>query len=283
VTGAPFTPALVLLVIGAGALHSVWNAIAAAVKDRLMAFAVISVAATAGGGLALGLAGLPAGAAVPFAVTSAVIHVGYQLALMNSYRIGSFNQTYPIARGLSPLLVALGAYVFAGERLAALPLAGILILATGLMSLALSGGRLARADLPAVGAAVLTGLTIAGYTIVDGLGVRLAHNPAGYGGLLFALEGPPLVLIAALRRPTSAWRDRSTIARGLLAGVISLVAYGTVLWAQTKAPLAEVAAVRETSVIFAAVIGLIFLHESFGLRRIAASVLIAAGIILVAL
>jgi drug/metabolite transporter (DMT)-like permease len=280
--GNQFTPLVVVIVIGAGALHAAWNAIAAAVTDRLMAFALIGVASTVGGLLALALTGMPAPAALPYVGLSVVIHVGYELALMNSYRIGSFNQTYPIARGTSPLVVAIGAYFLASERLGALPLAGIVILGAGLMSLALSAGRLARSDLPAVGAAVITGLTIASYTIVDGLGVRLADNPFGYAGLLFAVQGPVFPLIALLRRPASSWRDLAVARRGLLAGALSLVAYGAVLWAQTRAPLAEVAAVREVSVVFAALIGMIFLHESFGTRRVAASIMIAIGIVLIA-
>lgn len=280
--GAHLTPLLVVLVIGAGALHATWNAIAAGVSDRLMAFALIGAAATVGGVIAVLLAGMPARAALPYVIASAVIHVGYELALWNSYRIGAFNQTYPIARGISPLVVAVGAYVIVGERLGGLPLAGVIILAAGLMSLALSSGKLARADAPAVGAAVLTGLTIASYTIVDGLGVRAAHNPLGYTGLLFALEGPAFPLIAAFCRPLSSLRDLPAVGRGLLAGVLSMIAYGVVLWVQVRAPLAEVAAVRETSVVFAALIGMIFLRERFGARRVAASLLIAAGIILVA-
>jgi drug/metabolite transporter (DMT)-like permease len=247
-----------------------------------MAFALINVTAMVISGIVLAVTGLPAGRAVPFVILSAVIHVGYELALMNSYRVGAFNQTYPIARGTSPLVVAIGAYFLANERLGALPLTGIVILAAGLMSLALSAGRLARADLPAVGAAVITGLTIAAYTIVDGLGVRRSGDSLAYGGLLFLLQGPPFLLLAAVRRPAAAWRDTALLWRGALAGVLSLVAYGAVLWAQVRAPLAEVAAVREVSVVFAALIGMIFLRESFGVRRVLASALIAAGIILIA-
>jgi drug/metabolite transporter (DMT)-like permease len=275
------TPAIAALVIGAGVLHAVWNAIAKQVSERIMAFAVMGACQTLGAGLVLALAGLPGRAAVGFAVTSAAIHVGYNLALMNSYRIGAFNQVYPIARGTSPLLVAAGAYLFAGERLGPVPLAGVIILAVGLMSLALSAGHLARSDLPAVGAAAVTGLTIASYTLVDGLGVRASHNPYGYAGLLFLLQGPVFPLIAVIRRPLSQWRDRSLVTRGLVAGVLSLLAYGIVLWAQSRSPLAEVAAVRETSVIFAALIGMVFLKERFGPRRVAAAVMIATGIVLI--
>jgi drug/metabolite transporter (DMT)-like permease len=275
------TGLIVVIVISAGALHAVWNAIAKQLGDRVMVFALMGVPLTLAGGLAVAVAGLPARAAVGFAIASAVIHIGYDLALMNSYRLGSFNQVYPIARGTSPLVVAAGAYLFVGERLGAVPLAGVAILASGLMSLALSAGRLARPDLPAVGVAVLTGFTIAAYTIVDGLGVRAAHDPYAYAGLMFGLQGPVFPLIAVSRRPVRQWRDRSTMSRGLLAGTLLVVAYGTVLWAQSQAPLAEVAAIRETSVIFAALIGMAFLKEHFGIRRVAAAAVIAAGIVLI--
>jgi drug/metabolite transporter (DMT)-like permease len=275
------TPLIVAIVIGAGALHATWNAITKQVDDRLMAFAWIGIASTVCGGLALVLTGLPYRAAIWFAVTSAIIHVGYDLALMNSYRLGAFNQTYPIARGTSPLLVAVGAYFLANEHLSAAALIGVGTLAVGLMSLAFSAGRLSRQDLPAVGAALLTGLTIAAYTIVDGLGVRRAHDPWAYVALLFLLQGPAMTVVAAVRRPASAWRETSTTRRGLLAGVLCVIAYGIVLWAQTRAPLAEVAAIRETSVVFAALIGVTVFGETFGRRRVAAAVVIAAGILLI--
>ncbi len=197
------TPAIVAVVIGAGALHACWNAIAKQVDDRLMAFAWIGIASTISGGLVLLITGLPYRAAIAFAVASAVIHIGYNLALMNSYRLGAFNQTYPIARGTSPLVVAVGAYFLAHEHLGAAAVIGIATLAAGLMSLALSAGRLTRREAPAVGAAILTGLTIAGYTLVDGLGVRRAGDPWAYAALLFALQGPPMTIVAAARRPAA--------------------------------------------------------------------------------
>jgi drug/metabolite transporter (DMT)-like permease len=131
------------------------------------------------------------------------------------------------------------------------------------VSLAFSAGRITRAELPAVSAAVATGLTIAGYTLVDGFGVRRSHDAYAYAALLFLLQGPVFPAI-------------------VLAGWLSVAAYGGVLWAQTRAPLAEVAALRETSVVFAAVIGAVALKERFGGRRVAAALLVAAGILLIA-
>jgi len=275
-------PSVVLIVIGAGILHASWNAITKGLDDRLVAFALIGVAATAGGGITRLFTGLPFRAAIPFALASAVVHVAYQIGLMASYRVGAFNQAYPIARGTSPLVVALGAYVFANEHLSAFALGGVVLLAFGLMSLALSSGRLSSRDWPAVAAALLTGLTIATYTLVDGMGVRRAHDPYAYAGLIFLLQGPVFTAAALVRRPLSTWTRTSVLSKGLTAGVLSLVAYGAVLWAQTRAPLAEVAALRETSVVAAAVIGTMFFSERFGRRRVAAAVVVAAGIILIA-
>jgi uncharacterized membrane protein len=151
---------VVLIVIGAGALHAVWNAIAKSCDDRLTVFALIGIASTVGGGGALVLTGLPGREAVGFAVTSAAIHIAYDLALIRSYRLGAFSQVYPIARGTSPLIVAFGAYFLAGERLSVIPAVGIAALAAGLASLAMSSGRFTRAEFPAVGTAALTGLTV---------------------------------------------------------------------------------------------------------------------------
>ena len=130
---------------------------------------------------------------------------------------------------------------------------------------------------------MLTGLTIVAYTITDGLGVRHSHDPLAYTALLFVLQGPPLLVAALARRPVSAWRDTATMRRGVMAGLLSTVAYGIVLWAQTKAPLAEVAAIRETSVVFAALIGVAILGEDFGRRRVVAAFVIATGIVLIGL
>lgn len=274
---------VLFVVLGAGVLHAVWNAITKAVEDRLVVFAWIGTALAVSGGTALAFTGLPARAALIFLVASAVVHVAYDLALMNAYRLGSFNQMYPIARGTSPLLVTAGAALFAQESLGALELAGVLLLAGGLVSLALSAGRINRSELPAVGAALLTGVAIATYSLLDGLGVRRSGDAFAYVAMLFVLEGPVLVAAAAVRRPVAAWtRDRIAV-RGLLAGLLSFAAYGAVVWAQSRAPLAEVAALRETAVISAAVIGAVFFKEGFGYRRIVSAVVVAVGIALIGL
>jgi drug/metabolite transporter (DMT)-like permease len=250
-------------------------------EDQMLAFALIGVAATVAGGVGLAWTGMPAAGAIGFVLVSTVIHIAYEYGLLSSYRLGAFNQTYPIARGTSPLVVAFGAWFLAGEHLAPIVWAGILTLAVGLVSLAFSAGRITRAELPAVSAAVATGLTIAGYTLVDGFGVRRSHDAYAYAALLFLLQGPVFPAIVLVRRHFK-WPTASQVSRGLLAGWLSVAAYGGVLWAQTRAPLAEVAALRETSVVFAAVIGAVALKERFGGRRVAAALLVAAGILLIA-
>jgi drug/metabolite transporter (DMT)-like permease len=272
------------LVLLAGVLHATWNAVAKQIDDKLVAFGLIGIGLTAVAAVALPLAGLPRSASIPFALVSVGLHIGYELALMQSYRLGNFGHTYPVARGTAPLLVAAGAWVFAGQHLDGVQLAGVATLAGGLMAVVFAGGRLRAVDLPATIAAVITGVTIAAYTLVDGLGVRHAHNAAGYAALLFLLQGPVLPVLAVLyRRSDPAWRSARSVTAGLTAGVLSYAAYAIVIWAQTRGPLALVSALRETSVISAALIATLVFHEPFGRRRIPSAVAVVAGIVLLSL
>ena len=276
------TVGVLFIVLGTGVLHAAWNAITKSFDDRMMVFAWMGVTMMAISGVSLAVTGFPPLVAVWFALASAVVHVAYDFSLMRTYRLGAFNQVYPIARGTSPLVVALGAAIFAHEHLRALPLAGVVVLAVGLVGLAASAGHLGRSDTPAVAAAVLTGLMIASYSLVDGLGVRHSPDPFAYMGLLFLFESPPFVLLG-LRRPRAEWTRDNIASRSLVAGVIMVAAYWAILWAQTRAPLAEVSALRETGVISAALIGALLFKERFGLRRIGAAVVVALGIVLIGL
>jgi drug/metabolite transporter (DMT)-like permease len=278
------TVSVTALVLGAGVLHATWNAIASAIKDKLVAVALIGLTETVVAALCLPLTGLPRTSALAFVGASAAVHVGYTYALLHSYRLGEFGRAYPLARGTSPLLVAIGAWFLADEHLAAIQLAGIAVVAGGLIAVVFAGGRLTRADLPATLAATLTGVTIAVYTVLDGLGVRHAHNTLGYITLLFLLQGPVLTAIAGFtlrhRLRTITSRDMSA---GLVAGALSLVAYGIVIWAQTHGPLALVSALRETSVISAALIATLLFHEPLGRRRLGPAIVVVAGIMLISL
>ena len=217
----------------------------------------------------------PAGPSWPYVVLSGVLHVGYCLFIVMAYRTGDFVQSYPIARGSSPLLVTLGAAVFAGERLSLSTTAGILLVAGGIMALAFEGKRFSTASVPA---ALGTGCFIGAYSVTDGLGVRLSGNAVGYTVWMCLIwgVGMPLVYVA-LREVRSLRRPRADNVQAAVAGLLSLAAYGLILWAMQRAPLCPVSALRETSVVFAALIGWLLLRQPLGARRAIACAVIAVG------
>jgi uncharacterized membrane protein len=278
---APIPTIMVGAVLLAAVLHAVWNSLAKAIGDQLIGFMLIDVT-----GVALCLAAMPALAAPavaswPFIGASACLHMGYKLVLMRSYKVGDLSQVYPLARGVAPLLVAGFAAAFVGERLGPPQLGGILLVSVGLASLALGGSRPTAAERPAIAFALATGAFIAAYTVTDGLGVRHAGTALGYAAWLFLLDGVPIPLyVLATRRGTLGSSLRPTWRKGAASGVLALVAYSLVLWAQTRGALAAVAALRETSVIIAAAIGTVVLGERFGRVRVLAATLVAAGILL---
>ncbi|MBY8345478.1 EamA family transporter [Streptomyces spinosirectus] len=273
------TPLVAAAVLFAAVTHAGWNAIAHQITDKLVGFTLI-----AGGGMLIGLAMVPfvpfpAAGAWPYLAASAVIHVAYYVLLMRSFRLGDFGQAYPIARGTAPLVVTLLAALFAHEVPNGWAAAGITLSCAGLTGVALWGLRGSRPNWPAIGAALATGLTIAAYTVVDGLGVRASGSSLGYIAWLMAVEGIAVPAYALYR-----WRGRFTTVlrpfapRGLLGAALSVLAYGLVLWAQTRAELAPIAALRESSIIVGAAIGAVFFKERFGPPRIAAAGLLVAGI-----
>ncbi|MEC4015236.1 EamA family transporter [Streptomyces sp. H27-D2] len=275
------TPLVVTAVLIAAVTHAGWNAIAHGFKDQLLAFTLVS-----GGGAVCGVVlavftPLPAAAAWPYLVGSAFLHVLYMVLLMRSFKLGDFGQMYPIARGTAPLVVTVLAAVFANERPDGWQTAGVAVASAGLVGLALWGfrGTGKRPHWPAITAALATGLAIASYTVVDGMGVRASGNALSYIGWLMILEGLSIPLYAlATRRGELAAQLRPFAVRGLIGGVLSVFAYGLVLWAQTRAPLAPIAALRESSIIVGAAIGAVFFKERFGAPRMAAAGLMVVGI-----
>jgi drug/metabolite transporter (DMT)-like permease len=285
---SPATSSVGLTVIGAvllaAVLHAVWNALAHAISDQLVGFALIGVAVTVGAVAIVLASPAPLAASWPFLAGSASLHVAYQLLLMRCYRLGEFGQVYPLARGTSPWLVAVSAAVFVHEQLSVIRLVGVLVISLGLVALVFVGGVPTRAARPAIAAAVLTGVVIASYTTLDGLGVRSSGTVAGYIGWLFLLQGPELPLAAVVARRGLLWQQvRPHLLAGLVGGVLSLIAYALVLWAQARGALAPIAALRETSVIVGAVIGAVLFGEQFGRWRVAATILVASGVILITL
>jgi len=229
--------------------------------------------------LLLPLGDRPAPASWGLLGLSVLLHTGYKVLLMQSYQVGDLNQVYPLARGTAPLLVAVVAGLFLGERLGPWQLAGVVGVCGGLVLL-LEWGRAARHTRPMVGLALATGIAIAAYTITDGLGVRRSGTDLGYVAWLFLLGGLPIPLYTvAVHRRRLATRVRDRLGVGVVAGALSLGAYGLVIWAQRRGALAVVAALRETSVLVAALIGSLLFREQFGSRRVMAAACIATGIV----
>jgi drug/metabolite transporter (DMT)-like permease len=268
------------LVLTAAVLHASWNAVAHGIKDKLVSFTLIGI----GGGVAsvplLLLADPPSARCLPYLIASVGLHTVYNVALMTSFRLGDFGQVYPLARGTSPLVVTVLAAAFVGEMPAPAQWLGVLAVSVGLCSLVFVGGRPSRAELPAIGAALVTGLAIASYTTVDGIGVRRSGSPGGYTGWLTLAECVVIPLyVVAFRRDVLRGIGRAWLP-GTVGGVLSVVAYGLVLWAQTRGALAQVAALRETSIIFGALIATFFFHERFGKVRVIAAGCVVTGILL---
>ncbi|MFF3581677.1 EamA family transporter [Streptomyces mirabilis] len=243
------TPLVTAAVLLAAVTHASWNAIAHRINDKLVGFTLI-----AGGGVLIGVAlmpfvGVPAAGAWPYLLVSAAIHVLYYVLLMRSFRLGDFGQAYPIARGTAPLVVTVLAAVFAHEVPNAWAAAGIAVSCTGLTGVALWGMRGRRPNCAAIGAALATGVSIAAYTVVDGLGVRASGSSLGYIAWLMAVQGVVIPAYAAYRlRSRLVPVLRPFAALGLLGSVLSVAAYALELWAQTRAELAPISALRESSV-----------------------------------
>ena len=281
-----------LVVLAAAVTHAIWNAIAHGIKDQTLAFALIGVGGIAASIPLVIVAALPRPSSWPYLLGSVGIHVFYVLLLMQCYRLGEFSQVYPLARGVSPLVVTILAAVFVHEHLALPQIAGVIVVSAALAFLVLGGRRpgLAGGSGGAVPpgqhsgaflAAVGTGLTIAAYTTVDGVGVRLSASPAGYIAWLMLLQSLCVPMFALIRRRDVLLKQsRRVLLSGLAAGALSVLAYGLVLWAQTRGALAPIAALRETSVVFGAIIGTLVFREPFGRARITATVLVVGGILL---
>ncbi|HZN30613.1 MAG TPA: EamA family transporter [Xanthobacteraceae bacterium] len=272
-------------VLFAAACHAGWNAAIKRGLDPLATTVVISVGAALVAAAFLPLVGVPAAASWPWCAASVLIHLFYFAALIESYRAGDLGQVYPIARGSAPLMTAAATTVFVGERLGILGWFGIILLVAGVLLLSLRGGRdLARLDRKAIGFALFTAVTICAYSVVDGLGARLAGSANAYTVALFLGIAPVMVIYALARRGAGA---TLAIGRhwglGLAGGTLQLGSYGIAIWAMTVAPIAIVAALRETSVLFGAAIAVIFLKEPLRASRIVAAVMIVAGLALIRL
>jgi drug/metabolite transporter (DMT)-like permease len=253
--------------------------------DPLSSTTLISMGSGVVALVSLPFVGLPAVAAWPWAIASVFIHLFYFAALIESYRTGDMGQVYPIARGSAPLMTATATTLFVGEHLSLAGWGGIVALVAGVFMLSMRGGRdLAKIDRRAVGFALFTAVTICAYSVVDGIGARLSGNAIAYAMWTF-------VGIAFVMLPYALYRDGRDVIpamhaywrRGLAGGALQVVSYGTALWAMTLAPIAIVATLRETSVLFGAAIAVVVLKEPLRAVRIAAALLILCGLVLIRL
>ena len=278
-------PIVFVAVLAAAACHAGWNALLKLDAEPVVATALV---AAASGMVALPFAaylGVPHLAAWPYVLASVAIHIVYYLALAQAYRFGDLGHVYPIARGSAPLLTALFSTLWLNEDIGGYGLAGIALLTGGILLLALRGGRnLGQFDARSVGFALLTSLTISAYTLVDGLGARTSGSPIQYAVWLFILSGACMAAFGCITVGPRLARDVARNWRVAIGGaVLSTAAYAIAIWAMTVAPIALVAALRETSVLFAAVLGMVLLHEPIVPARIAAACLVVAGMMMVRL
>ncbi len=270
-----------ILVLSAAFLHAVWNALMKRSADRFIALAMLNF----GHGLpALFLVYFflpPAVESWPFLVASTFVHFLYYIFLLLSYRFGDLSQVYPIARGIAPVCVAIGAWYFAGEVLPIGAWYGIILITAGIGLLFFARSK-GHANGKAIMAALATGLMIASYTVLDGMGVRASQHALGYIGWLFLLEWPFSIGLFYYRRKLLTSIPASVYIIGFFGGVISAIAYGLAIYAKSIAPLGSVSAVRESSVIIAAMIGVIWFGERPWKLRVLAAIVVAGGVILLA-
>lgn len=274
------SPLMAILVLVSALMHACWNVMAKTAGDKLLNICTIS--------LGLGVVGLaftpfvhfPDPASWHFMLGSMLANVGYYIFLSSGYRYGDLSQVYPIARGMAPALVAFVAWLVIGETLSPIQLAGVLATSLGILTLTFDRPLDRAHSWKPVGYGLLTSLMIVSYTLCDGQGVRVAGDHIGYIVWLFVLETPLIVIYCLWRRRGAISYFRHRWRFGLIGGVLSGAAYGISILAMSQGGLANVSALRETSVIFAAVMSSLFLNERFRHRRYISVMLVAAGAVL---
>lgn len=267
-------PALVLMLCMAS-LSATWNALIKGAENKLYMTILLTAGAALLGLAALPVLGRPAPASWPYIVASSACSVVYYVIVAETYHVADMSATYPLMRGTAPLLVALASRVTLGERLSGPAWSGVALICCGILGLALaSRGRSAKGTVLALANAVV----IAAYTLIDGKGSRLAEAPVAYGMWVYILTAVPLVAWALIRNPGEFVRFAAQRwSAGALGGALGVAVYATTLWAMSLAPVAVVAALRETSILFAVAISAFVLKERVGPRRAALACAIAGG------
>lgn len=265
------------LAMFAAILHATWNAFLRTGKDRLWTVTVMSFSSTVIAAPFLFYYPVPASPAWIYIALSAILQVGYSVFLVAAYRYGELGQVYPIVRGTVPVLVTVGGILFAGDQITLLQTFGVALVAIGIMSLSLGKGRAATASILF---AVATGAIIASYATVDALGVRESMTTGGYTAWVLVLYGILLPLtFMAFRGKLVVPFDEMETWKALGGGLFAMVGYGVVVAAFALGPAGPITALRETSVVFAALIGWLFLKEALTFKRIASCAIVAVGAI----
>jgi drug/metabolite transporter (DMT)-like permease len=269
-------------VLLAAALHAGWNAVVKTGLDRLLSMTLMMLCA---GSIALAITPFvefPRSEAWPYLLVSVLFQLGYSLCLVEAYATGDLAQVYPIARGTAPLLVSIAGALVLGEQLGAVAQTGVVLLVLGVGCMSWFGGRASRRlDARTLGFALGTSVFIALYTVCDAMGARINGSAHGYAVWLFVMCGPAMLPVLVIRRGVAGLRAMSPYWRsGVLGGAMSIGAYWIVVWAMTRSPIALVSALRESSVLFAALISVVFLREPLTGWRIGAALLIVSGVVL---
>jgi drug/metabolite transporter (DMT)-like permease len=269
------------IVLLAAALHAGWNTLIKISGDRVAVMALVTLAGSIISLLFVPFVESPAPASWPYLAATILLHTGYHFFLPIAYDHGDLGQVYPMARGTAPILVTLGAVFAAGEVLEPFALAGVLCLAVGVMALTLDGTSGLTKNSKAVLFALATGACIASYTVVDGLGARQAGSVLGFAVWLTIGDGLLTFLVAVAWKPRMIWRlARGNWAVGLTGGAMQVGAYWIIVWALAVAPLGLVSALRETSVLFAALISIVVLKEGWSAWRFVSAALVSLGLML---
>ncbi|MDD9910968.1 MAG: DMT family transporter [Ahrensia sp.] len=269
------------IVLIAAVLHASWNAMVKSTGDKLVSMTAITLGHAPLALVAMPFVPVPPPESWPYLTLSVVVHTGYQLCLIMAYRLGDFTQVYPIARGSGPAIVTVFSIAVLGIDFQPRQILAIALVVCGIFCLAFARQTDGLRNPKAVGAALLTGCCIAGYSLLDGLGARVAGSAIGFVAWLTVINAIVFaIIVGATHRPAllKVATDGRTVF--LLGGTASVAAYMLVVWAMTQAPIAMVTALRETSTIFALLLGVMFLGERVGPTKIIAVLLALAGVIL---
>ena len=272
---------LFLAIILAAFLHAVWNAMVKNEDNKYLAVTAIVLGHVPVSVLIILLTPIPSVESIPFIILSALLHIGYEWYLLSAYRFGDLTKVYPIARGTAPILITIVSLIFLGVALSNFEILGIIIISLGILSLSLQGAKGIK-NRSAVIYALVTGFFIMGYSITDGYGARVSNSFLSYMGWSFILNATIFPIILKINNKseiiTKTFKEGKKIF--FIGGTLSYIVYGIVIWGFTQAPIALITALRETSIIFALLIGTFFLKEKFTLLKVIATFIIFFGVAL---